>query len=277
MNILLRDGGHLHYAVYGEEHETNGTIVMIHGLTGNRHQLAKYRKAFQTQYEVIAIDLRGRGDSSAQTEDSGIPTHVDDVLELLDQLQLTNVTLFGYSMGAYISQAVATKTDRVQHVILLDGGGHVDEEGKALVYPSLGRMNNQYDTCEPYVEETTTIYKNLKVAIDEDVLEAVRYECRPKEGAFGNVANPEKIKQDFDSFYDYDVAHYVEVNDKPTYLITGEGPLGERPLFTKDNYRIFQEQSNVTVFETDQNHYELAFNRQQEIIERLTNFLKGEL
>lgn len=275
-SIVLKDGGCLNYNLHSEEKSDNGTIIFIHGLTGNKYQLTKYIDELKKQYQTIAVDLRGRGGSSAQVPGTSIETHVKDIIELIDSLGLEHVILFGYSMGAYISQLVAGEHSSVERVILLDGAGHVDEEGKQMVYPSLGRMEKVYPDCEHYIEETSGVYKNLKVIVDTLVTQAIEYECRKKEGGYGNPSNPQLIKQDFDSFYEYDVERAAEKNDKPTLLITGEGILSDRPLFMRSNYESLLKESNIEVMQTNENHYELAFNLQVELLDRITSFLKGE-
>lgn len=274
--IGLKDGGSLNYNLYSEENSDKGTIIFIHGLTGNKFQLTKYINEYKNDYQIIAVDLRGRGDSSVQLADTSIETHANDIIEMIDSLQLKQVILFGYSMGAYISQRVAGEHSSVQRVILLDGGGHVDEEGKKMVYPSLGRMENVFPSCEHYIEVTENVYKNLKVIVDSLVIQAIQYECRHKEDGYGNLSNSELIKQDFDSFYLYDVEKVAEKNDKPTLLITGEGNLSDRPLFTRSNYTTLLKKTNIQVIQTNENHYELAFNLQSELLCNINEFLKGE-
>ncbi|ARF13966.1 alpha/beta hydrolase [Sporosarcina ureae] len=274
--IGLKDGGSLNYNLYSEENSDKGTIIFTHGLTGNKFQLTKYINEYKKEYQIIAVDLRGRGDSSVQLADSSIETHAKDIIEVIDSLQLKRVILFGYSMGAYISQKIAGEHSSVQRVILLDGGGHVDEEGKKMVYPSLGRMEHVYPSCENYIEATANVYKNLKVTVDPLVIQAIQYECKKKEDGYGNLSNPELIKQDFDSFYLYDVEKSARKNDKPTLLITGEGNLSDRPLFTKSNYTALLKEANIQVILTNENHYELAFNLQSDLLGNIHDFLKGE-
>ncbi|PIC70210.1 hypothetical protein CSV77_09005 [Sporosarcina sp. P16b] len=274
--IGLKDGGSLSYNLYSEENSDKGTIIFIHGLTGNKFQLTKYINEYKNDYQIIAVDLRGRGDSSVQLADSSIETHAKDIIEMIDSLQLKQVSLFGYSMGAYISQRVAGEHSSVQRVILLDGGGHVDVEGKKMVYPSLGRMENVFPSCEHYIEATANVYKNLKVIVDSLVIQAIEYECKQKEDGYGNLSNSELIKQDFDSFYLYDVEKVAEKNERPTLLITGEGNLSDRPLFTRSNYTTLLKETNIQVIQTNKNHYELAFNLQSELLCNINKFLKGE-
>lgn len=91
------DGTDFHYVEQGE-----GTpIVLIHGLTssaiqnwfnpGIAQKLAKTNR-------VIAIDMRGHGDTKPSPEDSN-GTMINDIVEFLDYLKIDKAHIGGYSMG----------------------------------------------------------------------------------------------------------------------------------------------------------------------------------
>ncbi len=58
---------------------------------------------FSDKYRIIAIDLAGFGDSSSIVPPDSYAGHARDVHDLLQHLQISNVHLVGWSMGALVA------------------------------------------------------------------------------------------------------------------------------------------------------------------------------
>ncbi len=91
------DGTKFHYVEQGE-----GTpVILIHGLTssavGNWFRTGVGQKIARTN-RVIAIDMRGHGDTGPSPADSN-GTMIQDVIDLMDHLQIEKAHIGGYSMG----------------------------------------------------------------------------------------------------------------------------------------------------------------------------------
>jgi pimeloyl-ACP methyl ester carboxylesterase len=71
---------------------------------------------------VLALDLRGHGDSSwAPDEDYRTATHAADVVAVLDALELRTVHLVGLSWGGLVAATVAAATpERVERLVMID-------------------------------------------------------------------------------------------------------------------------------------------------------------
>ena len=66
-------------------------------------------------YRVIALDLPGHGKPGMEKVRYSIEEMAGIVKELLDQLELEKVTMFGHSLGGYITLAFAVVNS--QHLI----------------------------------------------------------------------------------------------------------------------------------------------------------------
>ncbi|MBC7375141.1 MAG: alpha/beta hydrolase [Frankiales bacterium] len=86
----------LHY----EDHGAGRPVVLIHGwpLSGRSWE-AQVPALVEAGYRVIAYDRRGFGDSSQPTTGYDYDTFAKDLDILLTELDLTDVTLIGFSMG----------------------------------------------------------------------------------------------------------------------------------------------------------------------------------
>ncbi|MDR4947546.1 alpha/beta fold hydrolase [Neobacillus cucumis] len=84
-------------------------IVLLHGFCGSSEYWSEVIPVLSENYRVIAPDLPGHGGSVAVLEDYSISDIADMLKELLDQLNLDKVTMFGHSLGGYITLAFAEK------------------------------------------------------------------------------------------------------------------------------------------------------------------------
>jgi non-heme chloroperoxidase len=96
-------------------------VVLIHGYPLNGHSWERQTMALlDAGYRVIAYDRRGWGQSSQPTTGHDYDTYAADLKELLEQLELTDIVLCGFSMGTgevtrYLG---AYGSDRVEKAVL---------------------------------------------------------------------------------------------------------------------------------------------------------------
>ncbi|PGD89985.1 alpha/beta fold hydrolase [Bacillus wiedmannii] len=86
--------------IYYEDHGTGKPVVLIHGwpLSGRSWEY-RVPALVEAGYRVITYDRRGFGKSSQPWEGYEYDTFTSDLHQLLEQLELQNVTLVGFSMG----------------------------------------------------------------------------------------------------------------------------------------------------------------------------------
>ena len=95
------------------------SLLLIHGLTGNKSTMYPIRDMFKDEYRVITIDTRGHGEST-RPEQYTIDDHANDIHEIIKELNLEKVNILGYSMGSYIAlRAAEVKCDDINNLILV--------------------------------------------------------------------------------------------------------------------------------------------------------------
>jgi pimeloyl-ACP methyl ester carboxylesterase len=77
-------------------------VVLIHGFPLNRQIWAPQLEALQDRYRVIALDLRGFGESAAPEGTYTMDLFADDTIALLDRLGIREAVFCGMSMGGYV-------------------------------------------------------------------------------------------------------------------------------------------------------------------------------
>jgi len=88
--------------------EGTGTpLVFVHGFPLCRATWSRQLQAFKSRHRVIALDLRGLGQSEATPGPVSMQRFAEDLHELLQHLQTGPVILAGHSMGGYVALAFA--------------------------------------------------------------------------------------------------------------------------------------------------------------------------
>jgi esterase len=134
--IAIR-GLRLHYLEFGSAPAP--VVVCIHGLTNNAHDFDPLAGELAPRFRVIAIDVRGRGESEwGPSEGYNIPNYVEDLAAMLDALAIERATLIGNSMGGRISILYAANhPERVARVVINDIAPAIDPEVTARINRSV--------------------------------------------------------------------------------------------------------------------------------------------
>jgi non-heme chloroperoxidase len=100
-SITLATGAELVYDDLGPADAT--PIVLIHGVSMSRRYFRAQLDPLAEEFRVIAVDLRGHGDSADVESGHTIPQYARDLRALLEQLALARPILLGWSMGAFVA------------------------------------------------------------------------------------------------------------------------------------------------------------------------------
>ncbi|MCX5618880.1 alpha/beta fold hydrolase [Bombella pollinis] len=91
-----------HVKLYYEEHGQGRPLVMIHGWTFSGRFFHRNVAAFAQKYRVITLDLRGHGHSDKPHHGYRIARLAADLRDVLEALDLHDVTVLGWSIGSPI-------------------------------------------------------------------------------------------------------------------------------------------------------------------------------
>jgi len=99
-------------------------VVLVHGWTMSHQVWDRQVQHLARRYRVILPDLRGHGDSDKPVGDYSPARHAADLGALLEQLDVHDATLLGWSFGGMAAmQAAATQAERLAQVVLLNAAG----------------------------------------------------------------------------------------------------------------------------------------------------------
>jgi len=89
--------------IYYEDHGKGDTILLIHGWTMNvEYWFQKNIDVLAESHRVVALDLRGHGLSGKTSKNHTLAQYARDVRELIETLDLTDITPVGWSMGTAV-------------------------------------------------------------------------------------------------------------------------------------------------------------------------------
>lgn len=91
----------LHYKRAGE----GEVLVLIHGFLGGIQIFDKVTETLEKNFDVIAIDLPGHGESEATEETYTMVDYANLIIEVLLQEDVHEAYWLGHSMGGYITLA----------------------------------------------------------------------------------------------------------------------------------------------------------------------------
>ncbi|WP_233836664.1 alpha/beta fold hydrolase [Paraburkholderia sp. ZP32-5] len=130
-------------------------LVLLHPIGVDRSWWDEYIAVWAASYDVVAIDIRGHGESSAVTAPITLAEHAADIAAVLRKESLTGATLIGVSMGGMIAQRVAIQFPELVGGLILCGtaGGFPDEVRPRIL--ARGDMNRQGSMTE-VIDETIT-------------------------------------------------------------------------------------------------------------------------
>lgn len=136
-SLIVSDGLKIYYEISYPPLDTKSNkknILFIHGLGGDVTSWDQERIQLQTLgYTTIALDLRGHGLSQrAESEDSyKIDKFVLDVLEIIKQEHIHNVSIVGHCFGGLIALSLEALYPKTSQALIL-----VDTTYKAAVTSS---------------------------------------------------------------------------------------------------------------------------------------------
>ena len=108
-------------------------IVLLHGLSGHSDLWLPVLPALRAEHRVFAADMIGRGytDLPADfTTGTAYELMFRQAVDLLDELDLEDVTLVGSSLGALVAGHAALRTDRVSRLVLVGSGTVANSPGQ---------------------------------------------------------------------------------------------------------------------------------------------------
>ena len=181
---VVRDGLRLHYRDYPGA-RTRPPLLCLHGLTRNSRDWAEFAERYSPRFRVLSLEFRGRAGSDYDPLPARYNplTYAGDVIELLDQLGISQAVFVGTSLGGLVTMTVAAMAPhRIAATILNDVGPDLDASGidRILSYVGKDRRFKSWD------EAAGAIAANYGASFDryshDDWVKMAKRNCREENG-----------------------------------------------------------------------------------------------
>lgn len=181
--------------------DDSATAVLVHGLSGNSRWWTSVIDHLPEDMGVIALDVRGRGNSVDAPAPYDLSTIADDIARAMDHFGVETAIVAGYSMGGWVAALFGTRhADRIQRLLLVDGGlpiprDEADPEAmiETLVGPSLRRLGTEFENEESFFATWKT-HPAFESHWNDSMKACLGHELVPDGDHFVVRTNPEAIR-----------------------------------------------------------------------------------
>jgi pimeloyl-ACP methyl ester carboxylesterase len=168
----------IHYLEWGSSDKQ--PLIMLHGIGRVAHTFDHIAPKFASRYHVMAVDMRGHGDSAWDPKGAYlVEDYVKDIEGLAQQLRLRNIVIWGNSTGGRVAQVFAgLHPDLVSAVISEDVG---PERPREIADGMTARLKQEDERGWASEAELLTQQKSSSPRTGEEILRAyVHYGSKPR-------------------------------------------------------------------------------------------------
>ena len=241
-------------------------ILAVHGITANSRCWDTMARELAGGRRLVAPDLRGRGGSDKPEHGYNLDNHCGDIDGVLDHLGLERVVLMGHSLGAYICLAhAATRPQRVDRLILLDGGAILTQEQWRKVGEGIGPSLERLDKVFPSFEDMMTQVRQAPFLQpwNQALEDYYRYDCQEVPGGIMASTSLATTLEERSSLHQVDVSRfYAQVRCPVLVLRAGQGMLAPDQLVLPADatQRLLQDLPQARLEElAELNHFSMVF------------------
>ena len=120
-HVYVEDGIKIHYWDWGNF----GPSMLLLYLSGAFGRIwDPMAKLLYTKFHILALDLRGHGDSDKPKGDYSAEVGARDLLQLIEILKLPRVNIVSHSLGTRIGIVLAAENPEKVHRLVMAGGPH---------------------------------------------------------------------------------------------------------------------------------------------------------
>ena len=251
-NYFQSNNLNLHYINY--KTDAIKPLIMLHGMRSYAQSWNDVADQLITDFDVYAIDQRGRGESDwSPDQNFDTQAYVDDLTNFINTKGFNNLWLMGHSMGGVNSIVFASKhPEIVESLVIVDiGPSAATSTGGARINQELSNTPKEFDS----LEDVKIFWRKQRPSISEHALnERVNFTIKQLDsGKYGfkwDVQGIAKAKIRADGEYMWDCVRKIKC---PTLLIRG----AESDILQHDvAIQMIKENHNITLIEIpDATHY----------------------
>ncbi|MBL1198251.1 MAG: alpha/beta hydrolase [Nostoc sp. GBBB01] len=245
---------------------TGEPLLLIAGFLCDHAYWSLIIPSLVSKYQVIRIDNRGMGRSSAPESQYNIKQMADDIAALLDYIGIDKVHLAGHSMGGQIAQElVLAYPQKIQSLMLLSSLAKGDELFNSII-KTWGELLNHVDlklyekTVLPWIF-TDTFY-SIPGMIEGLIEFAIKYPFPP---------GTHSLYQHSQAMLEFDTTDRLQQIHCPTLVLVGKQDI-LTPL--KFSQQLAQGIPNAELVVIDRGGHGFLIESSDVVVSAMLNFLQ---
>jgi (E)-2-((N-methylformamido)methylene)succinate hydrolase len=196
-------------------------VLLVHGVGGDSSHWAAIAKQLHRRFDVIAMDVRGHGNSDLITGQVDAHDLARDAVQVLDEAGIAQCRVVGFSLGGAVALALTLDfPERVEKLAIVGTvcGRTPEEKAKALERVEFLRQHGRAAIAEANRERwfTDEFRKAHPDIVDRRVAQVV-------------ACDPASYLHAFRVFCTDDFADRLDEIHVPTLIITGEHDAAATP------------------------------------------------
>jgi pimeloyl-ACP methyl ester carboxylesterase len=159
----------------------NVPLVLIHGFGNEAHIWDDFAPSVAEYYRVLAIDLRGHGDSDHDPAGRyDYDDHVADFEALVEGLSLERLVLVGHSFGGRVATLYAARhPEQMAGLVIVDSAPELDRRGIVRIQMEVAEnMDPSFTSPQQY---ENLIARNYPAATPEAIRRMAHHGLRQRE------------------------------------------------------------------------------------------------
>lgn len=195
--------------------EGNGRpLVFIHGLSDSLLYWEFLASHLKRDYQIIRMDLRGHGESYLGNDEVNIDLYVSDLKNLLDDLNLDNVDLIGFSLGGAIALDFSLKyPENVSSLVLMSSFSKSDEYLTNIFTQFKDALKNSFEDFYDLI---------LPMVLCPEVIDDNREALDQIREFASKTANTDAYIKAVDACMEFDVDDSLSKIEVPTLVMSGK-------------------------------------------------------
>lgn len=216
LEYLDLGGYRMAYRQWGER-STTDAVVLVHGITSSSLSWVRVAPRLAERWRVIAVDLKGHGDSGRPSTGYRLADQADEVAGLVEALGLRSVRLVGHSWGGGIALLLASRDALpITRLVLED--------------PAIG-LRGESAAVRQQARETYVSSVGLDPAEAERRVRANAAPGWTEQDIAGKIdatvkASPDAVRAVFEEKDDWELSEQLLSLRMPTLLLRAEVALG---------------------------------------------------
>jgi len=163
------NGLRLHYLEWGAA--TKPAMILLHGIARHAHTFDHIAPDFARDYHVLAVDMRGHGDSGWSPEGAYlVEDYVKDIEAIVAQLKLKNLVMMGNSTGGRVVQVMAGLHPELVSRIVVEDVGPERPASIANGFAQRVQQERAEDTSWASEDELFALTKKQNAGVSDEIL-----------------------------------------------------------------------------------------------------------